>query len=54
MVYSQGKFNMAVAYFMYRKTGRTHLFSPYCGGIIVCVSKVSDVVRLFLKLHLFI
>ena len=54
MVYSQGKFNMAVAYFMYRKTGRTHLFSPYCGGNIVCVSEVSEVVGLFVKLHMFV
>ena len=54
MVYSRGKCNKAVVYFVYRKTGRARLFSPYCGGNPVCVSKVSEVVGLFVKLHLFL
>ena len=54
MVLSQEKCNMAVAYVMYRKTGRACLFSPYCGGNPVCVSQVSEVVGLFVKLHLFL
>ena len=54
MVYSQEKCNKAVAYFVYRKTGRACLFSPYCGGNTVCVSEVSEVVGLFGKLHMFV